>query len=180
MGSRWVFLLSLLPFTIAQAQTGTVHTYTANGRTFTYTLRVFDPPVAIQFDPSKLNQDTAVNCTLLFMSRLSKGDFSGAASITTDPESTLKTYTEARARVGDAEFIKQLTALYGGDHYRFELVEGHEHLLISENMPDGAQAVIEKDGKFWMDHAKFQHESQEFHDLFALVNDHAAGRVEFK
>lgn len=49
-----------------------------------------------------------------------------------------------------------------------------------EKQPAGAQAVVERNGKFWMDRPKFQHESQEFRDLFVLVNDHAAGKLVFK
>jgi hypothetical protein len=52
--------------------------------------------------------------------------------------------------------------------------------LISERVPGGAQAVIEQDGRLWLDRPKFQHGSQEWRDLFDLVKDHAAGKVEFK
>ena len=175
-----LLLTASLLVTNVVAQTSTTHTYTANGRTFTYTLTVFQPPIAIQPDSSRLSQDSAVNCTVLFMSRLSQGDVAGAAAITTDPEATAKLYADAKARIGDKEFSKQMANLFNGDHYRYELVEGSEHILITEKIPDGAQSVVEKDGKFWMDRPKFQHESQEFRDLFALVNDHAAGKVEFK
>ena len=181
MCSRMIFTLSLLLVTVAsRAQNATSRTYTANGRTFTYTLTVFDPPIVIQPDSSRLNQNSAVNCTILFISKLSKGDIAGAAALTNDAEATLKVYSDAKARIGDTEFSKQMSGLFSGDRYRYELVEGHEHFLIGEKVPKGAQAVIEKDGVFWMDHPKFEHESQEFHDLFVLVNDHAAGKVEFK
>jgi len=180
MRSRPLLKLFLLLAMAGYAQTNAPHTYTANARTFSYTLTVFDPPVAIEPDPSRLNQDTAVNCMILYMSRLSKGDIAGAAALTTDPESAAKVYADAKARMGDAEFAKQLAILFNGDRYRYELIEGHEHVLISEKIPGGGQALIERNGKFWMDRAKFQHESQEFQDLFALVNDHAAGKVEFK
>jgi hypothetical protein len=166
--------------TNVMAQTSTTHTYTANGRTFTYTLTIFQPPIAIQPDSSRLNQDSAVNCTILFISKLSQGDIAGAAAITNDPDTTTKLYADAKARIGNKEFSRQMANLFNGDRYRYELVEGNEHILISEKNPDGAQSVVEKDGKFWMDRPKFQHESQEFRDLFVLVNDHAAGKVEFK
>ena len=162
------------------AQTSTTHTYSAGGRTFTYTLTIFQPPIAIQPDSSRLNQDSAVNCTILFMSRLSKGDIAGAAAITNDPDTTVKLYADAKARIGADEFSKQMASLFNGDRYRYELVEGSEHILIGEKNPDGAQSAIEKDGRFWMDRPKFQHESQAWRDLFVLVNDHAAGKVEFK
>lgn len=175
-----LLLVSAVLTTNVMAQTNKIHTYTANGRTFTYTLMIFQPPVAIQPDSSRLNQDNAVNCTILFMSRLSQGDIAGAAAFTNDPDGTMKLYTDAKVRMGDKEFSKQMANLFNGDHYRYELVEGNEHILISEKNPDGAKSVVEKDGKFWMDRPKFQHESQEWRDLFVLVNDHAAGKLEFK
>lgn len=175
-----LFLSVLVLATSVMAQTTTTHTYSANGRSFTYTLTVFQPPIAIQSDSSRLNQDSAVNCTILFLSRLSQGDIAGAAAITTDPEATAELYADAKARIGDKEFSKKMVSVFNGNHYRYELVEGSEHILITEETPDGARAVVEKDGKFWMDQAKFQHESQEFRDLFVLVNAHAAGKVEFK
>lgn len=162
------------------AQTSTTHTYSAGDRTFTYTLTIFEPPIAIQPDSSRLNQDSAVNCTILFMARLSKGDIAGAAAITNDPDTTVKLYADAKARMGADEFSKQMASLFNGERYRYELVEGSEHILIGEKNPDGAQSAIEKDGRFWMDRPKFQHESQEWRDLFVLVKDHAAGKVEFK
>jgi len=170
----------LLISTTSAAQTNAPRTYTADGKTISYLLTVFNPPIAIQPDPARLNQNSAVNCTIMFMSRLSKGDIAGAVELTTDPGSTAKLYSAAKARMGDAKFSNQMAGLFNGDRYRFELVKGHEHVLVSEKNPDGGQAVLEKDGRFWMDRPKFQHESQEFLDLFKVVNDHAAGKLELK
>jgi len=173
-------LIVLLASICAGAQKDAPRSYNVGGKTINYRLTIFSPPIPIQPDAERLNQDSAVNCTILFMSRLSHGDIAGAAAITTDPEGTAKAYSDARARMGDARFSQQMAALFNGDRYRFELVEGNEHVLITDKVDDGGQALIEKDGKFWMDRAKLQQHSKEFEDLFAVLNAHAAGKIEFK
>jgi hypothetical protein len=47
--------------TSVAAQTSTTHTYRADGRTFTHTLTIFQPPIPIQPDSAMLNQSSAVN-----------------------------------------------------------------------------------------------------------------------
>lgn len=177
------FTMCVLSFVVtlsATAQTDAPRSYNAGGRTIHYKLTVFDPPIPVRPDPNRLNQDTAVNCTILFLTKLHDGDLEGAAAMTTDPPTTLKLYQAAKARLGEAEFSNKMAKLFNGDRYQFELVDGSEHLLVGEKHPDGAQAVVARDGKFWMDRQKFQHESQEFRDLFVLVNAHAAGKLAFK
>ncbi len=161
-----------------RAQQNAPRTYSADGKTITYDLTVFNPPVAVEPDPAKLNQDSAVNCTLLFLSRLQKGDVKGAAAVTDDPDSTAKAYEAYKARVGDAEFSKNISQLFDGDRYIYELTVGSEHALMSEKQPGGAQVLIEKQGKFWS--AGIAHQSPEFKSLFELVNAHAAGKLQFK
>ena len=97
MPSRLLFRFSLLLIAIAAcAQTGAPRTYTASRRTFTYTLTVFEPPIAIEPDPPRMNQDNAVNRTILYMSRLSKGDIAGVAALTTDPESAVNDHAAGK------------------------------------------------------------------------------------
>ena len=107
--------------TTVVAQTSTTHTYSANGRTLTYTLTILEPPIAIQLEASRFNQDSAVDCTILFMWRVSKGDIAGAAALTNVPDTTAKLYTDARARMGANEFAKQMSNVFNGDRYRYEL-----------------------------------------------------------
>jgi hypothetical protein len=56
------------------AQQNAPRTYAANGKTIKYNcnLTVFEPPVPIQPDPARPNQDNAINCTILFMSSCKK------------------------------------------------------------------------------------------------------------
>jgi hypothetical protein len=161
-----------------RAQQDAPRTYSADGKTINYNLTVFNPPIPVQPNPARLNQDSAVNCTLLFLSRLQKGDIKGAAAVTDDPDSTARAYGEYKARVGDAEFSKNISELFDGDRYLYELTVGPEHALISEKQPGGAQVLIEKKGKFWS--AGIAHQSPEFKTVFELVNAHAAGKLQFK
>jgi len=161
------------------AQQNAPRTYSADGKTINYNLTVFKPPVPIQPDPARLNQDSAINCSLLFLSRLQQGDFKGAAAVTDDPDSQVKMYEAYKARVGDAEFSKEISQLFDGDRYIYELRIGSEHALVSEKQAEGAQILIEKQGKFWLEE-ELAHESPEFKSLFELVNAHAAGKLQFK
>jgi hypothetical protein len=75
----------------------------------------------------------------------------GAVALTDDPESQVKTYAAYRARVGDAEFSKSMSQLFHGDRYIDELRIGSEHALISEKHREGAQMMLERDGKVWLE-----------------------------
>ena len=50
----------------------------------------FNPPVATQPDPARLNEESAVNCPILFLSKLQQGDMQGAAAATEDPDTQAK------------------------------------------------------------------------------------------
>jgi hypothetical protein len=56
-----------------------------------------------------------------------------------------------KVRVGDVEFSNNISELFDGDRYLYELRIGSEHVLISEKHPEGAQTLIEKLGKFWLE-----------------------------
>ena len=157
----------------------------ADGKTITYNLTVINPRIPIRPDPARLNQESAVNCTLLFMYKLQHGDINGAAAVTNDPDSVVRTYGAYKARVGNATFLKKTSHIFDddghrGDRYLFELRIGAEHALISEKQAGGAQMLIEKQGKFWMDRSDLAHHSPEFTSLFELVNAQAAGKLQFK
>ena len=178
-----IFVLTV--FSVVCAQQESARSYSADGKTIHYNLAVINPPVAIQPDPTRLNQQSAVNCTLLFMSKLQHGDVNGAAAVTNDPESVIRNYGAYKTRVGDAVFLKKCSHIFdddehAGDRYIFELRIGSEHALISEKHLGAAQMLIEKQGKFWMDRSDLEHQSVEFRNLFVLVNDQAAGKLQFK
>jgi hypothetical protein len=161
------------------AQQNAPRTYSADGKTFSYNLTVFDPPVPIQLDPDKMNQDSAINCTILFLSRLHQGNIKGAAATTEDPDTQVKMYEAYKARVGDAEFSKNIAQLFDGDRYLYELRIGPEHVLISEKHPEGGKILIEKQGKFWLEDG-VAHMSPELKNMMELVNARAAGKLQFK
>ncbi len=56
-------------------------------------------------------------------------------------------YEAYKTRVGDAEFSRNISQLFEEDRYLYELRIGSEHVLISEKHPEGAQILIEKQGK---------------------------------
>jgi hypothetical protein len=60
------------------------------GRTIHSNLTVFRPPVPIQPDSARPNQESAINRTILFLSKLHQGDIKGAAAATEDPDTQLK------------------------------------------------------------------------------------------
>jgi hypothetical protein len=162
-----------------RAQQDAPRAYSANGKTINYNLTVFNPPVTIQPDPARMNQDTAINCTVLFLSRLHQGDIKGAMVATEDPETQAKMYEAYKARVGDAEFSKNIAQLFEGDRYLYELRIGSEHVLVSEKHPEGGQILIEKQGKFWLE-GGLAHQSPELKDMMELVNARADGKLQFK
>ena len=161
------------------AQQNAPRTYLAGGKTINYNLTIFNPPVPIQPDPARLNQDSAINCTVLFLSRLHQGDIKGAMAATEDPDTQVKMYEAYKARVGHAEFSKNISQLFDGDRYLYELRIGSEHVLISEKHPEGGQILIEKQGKFWLVDG-LVHQSPELKNMMELVNARAAGKLQLK
>jgi hypothetical protein len=161
------------------AQQNAPRTYSADGKTISYNLTVFNPPIQIQPDPARLNQDSAIDCTVLFLSRLHQGDIKGAAAATEDPDTQIKMYEAYKTRVGNAEFSKNIAQLFDGDHYLYELRIGSEHVLISEKHPEGGQTLVEKQGKYWLEDG-LAHMSPELKDMMELVNARAAGKLQFK
>jgi hypothetical protein len=168
----------LLTQGLVYAQQDVSRTYTVDGKTINYNLTVFDPPIPIQPDPARMNQDTAVNCTILFLSKLHQGDIKAAVAVSEYPDVDAKMYEAYKARVGDAQFSQDTSQLFNGDRYVYELRIGNEHVVISEKHPEGAQLLIEKQGKFWEE--TMGHESPQYKNLFELVNAWSAGKLKFK
>jgi hypothetical protein len=160
------------------AQQNAPRTSSVDGKTIKYNLTVFTPPVAIRPDPARMNQDSAINCTILFLSKLHEGDIRGAMVATEDPDTQVKMYEAYKARVGDAEFAKNISQLFEGDRYLYELRIGSEHVLVSEKHPEGAQILIEKQGKFWLENG-LAHQSSDLKNMMELVNARAAGKLQF-
>jgi hypothetical protein len=160
------------------AQQDAPRTYAANGKTISYFLTVFNPPVPIRPDPARMNQDSAINCMIFFLSKLQQGDVKAATMASEYPDADLKMYAEYKARVGDAEFAKQISQLFNGDRYLYELRIANEHALISEKQSGGAAVLIEKQGKFYEE--TLGHESPQFKNLFELVNAWSDGKLQFK
>jgi len=125
-----------------------------------------------------MNQDSAINCTIFFLSKLQQGDIKAATSASEYPDADLKLYADYKTRVGDAEFSKQISQLFEGDRYLYELRIANEHALISEKQLEGARVVVEKQGKFFNE--TFGHESPQFKNLFELVNAWSAGKLQLK
>lgn len=161
------------------AQRDAPRTYSADGKTINYYLTVFNPPVPIQPDPARMNQESAINCTVLFLSRLRQGDIKGAAATTEDPEAQIKMYEAYKARVGEAEFSRNIAQLFDGDRYLYELRIASEHVLISEKHPEGGQTLIERQGKYFLEDG-LAHMSPELKNMMELVNARAAGKLQFK
>lgn len=165
MDRRLIFAICMLSACSGLwAQQNAPRTYSTDGKTISYNLTAFNPPIPIQLDPARLNQDSAINCAILFLSRLQQGDIKGAAAATDDPDSKAKMYEAYKARIGDAEFSKTVSRLFDGDRYIYELSIGSEHALISEKHPEAAQLLIEKQGKSWLEE-EIAHESPEFKTL---------------
>ena len=179
MGRSLIIALCMLSVCTLRAQQNAPRTSSAGGKTINYNLTVFNPPVPIQPDPARLNQDSAINCTILFLSRLHQGDLKGAAAATEDPDTQIKMYEAYKTRVGDAEFSRNISQLFEGDRYLYELRIGSEHVLISERHPEGAQILIEKQGKFWLEDG-IARMSPELKNMMELVNARAAGKLQFK
>jgi hypothetical protein len=91
MGRSLIALCMLSACTLG-AQQNAPRTSSACGKTIDYNLTVFNPSVPIQPDHARLNQDSAINCTILFLSRLHQGDLKGAAAVTEDPDTQIKMY----------------------------------------------------------------------------------------
>jgi hypothetical protein len=153
-------------------------TYSADGKTIKYFLTVFNPPIPMRPDPARINQDSAINSSIFFLAKLQQGDIKTAAAACEYPDADLKMYEEYKARVGDAEFSKQIAKLFDDDRYLYELRIDNEHALISEKHPEGARILIEKHGKFYSE--TFEHESPQFKTLFVLVNAWSAGKLQLK
>ncbi len=88
-------------------------------------------------------------------------------------------YEAYKTRVGDAEFSRNISQLFEGDRYLYELRIGSENVLISEKHPEGAQILIEKQGKSWLEDG-IAHTSPELKNMMELVNARAAGKLQFR
>ncbi|HWO30926.1 MAG TPA: hypothetical protein VNO32_19190 [Candidatus Acidoferrum sp.] len=180
MGRSLIIAICMLSASCTlRAQQNAPRTSSTNGKTINYNLTVFNPPVPIQPDPARLNQESAINCTILFLSKLHQGDIKGATAATEDPDPQAKMYEAYKVRVGDVEFSKNISELFDGDRYLYELRIGSEHVLISEKHPEGAQTLIEKQGKFWLEDG-LVHQSPELKNMMELVNARAEGKLQFK
>src|SRR5579863_6192283 len=111
-------------------------TYNYKGRVIHYSITAFKPPLPMRPDPRRANQDSAVNCAILFMSRLRAGDIQGASELSTDPQHVIDLYSKYKARIGDPAHAEQLAKIFGDDlHYTYDLVIGSEHALLPDKRP---------------------------------------------
>ncbi len=78
MGRSLIIALCMLSASTLRAQQNATRTSSAGVKTINYNLTVFNPPVPIQPDPAKLNQDSAINCTILFLSKTAPGRSKGS------------------------------------------------------------------------------------------------------
>ena len=156
-------------------------TYTYKGRVIRYSITVFKPPLPMRPDPKRANQDSAVNCAILFMSRLRAGDIQGASELSSDPQHVIDLYSKYKIRVGDAVYVEQLSKIFGDDlHYTYDLVIGSEHALLPDKRPGLAHYVKERNGRFLIEFPQIGRSPKEVDDLSVLVNENEAGRLTFE
>src|SRR5947209_455769 len=87
---------------------GAERVYPYKGRAIHYNVTVFNPPVSAGPAPDRENQDTPLNCSILFRARMRAGDLAGASRLALDPQYIVDTYTQYRTRVGETMFQEQM------------------------------------------------------------------------
>jgi hypothetical protein len=159
---------------------GIQRSYVSKGRNIVYSVIVFDPPTSITPENGPVNQDSPINCTRLYWSRLSHLDITSAAQLYTDPQSEIEARMKYKERVGEQTFRQKHTSLFSeGERFPYELIIGKQHALVSEKHPGTMLLFIERNGKFWMDNAKPEQRSQQANDLMTLVNAYSDDKLKF-
>lgn len=158
-------------------------TYTHRGKTITYTVKIFRPPIIIRADEARMNQESAINCSLLFHSRLAKGDIAGAAGLGSDPDETKLLLTGLKEREGE-DGLKKVASAYFNDTstFKYEFVIGDHHLLVFDEMGKGlaAQPYVRVGDKFFQDWLRSDSPSAEVKDLYVLFNALRDGKLKLE
>src|SRR6266567_3369161 len=106
-------LLLVLVLDLRSPSQAVQRAYIYKGKTIHYFVRTFRPPVPMSPDLKRMNQDSAANCAILFLSRLRDDDIQGAAQLTTNPEHVFNLYSKSRARIGGPGFLDQISKVFG-------------------------------------------------------------------
>ena len=174
-------LLLVLVLDLRSPSQAVQRAYIYKGKTIHYFVRTFRPPVPMSPDLKRMNQDSAANCAILFLSRLRDDDIQGAAQLTTNPEHVFNLYSKSRARIGGPGFLDQISKVFGDNlNYVHELVIGNEHALIVDKLPGLAHYLRERNGTFLMEFPQLGFGPSEIDQLSVLVNENEAGKLKFE
>ncbi len=152
-----ILIIALVPiiFTPGPENKTVTKTYTIDDQQVIVAIEAFTPPILVKKELSKMNQASAMNCSLLFYSFLSKGDINSAATLSNDPAKVKDKYVRQKERAGETEFKKMYADYFEGKaliKYHFSLEKSHMLIVHSEDMGmDMAQFYIEESGKFFVD-----------------------------
>jgi hypothetical protein len=103
-------------------------------------------------DIDKGSQESAMACSLLFYSLLSKGDVQAAAKLSSDPKATAEEWMNYQQRVGADNFKKEMREYFKTKNVVVgELVLAEDTMLVVKT-EDGerAQFYQKKNGKYFM------------------------------
>lgn len=154
---------------LAQAQDIKDMTHVAEGKKIAYQLKVYKPKLKIKADETRFNQESAVNCSHLLYSLLSKGDVDGAAGLSNDPETFKAKFQGFKDRIGEDEFKQAFSKYFSGTAaVKYELIIGDYRLLILEVLDAeiskkkflAAQPYVMDGGKFLSDDRPSEQKNQ--------------------
>jgi hypothetical protein len=148
MKSHWLLIGTLLISSLAQAAEVTVN---AGGKDATVQYRVLDREIS-EKDRNTGSQSSPGECSLLYYSQLAKGDVKAASQLATDPSAAADTWKQYQARVGAADFKKEMAAYFTAkNRIVAEFVFADETMLVVKT-PDytAGQVYRQKDGKYFV------------------------------
>lgn len=129
---------------------------TAGGKDVTIKSTTINHEITIK-DKDKGSQNSALECSYLYYSILSKGDIKKASELSLDPSKTAAKMSQYSERIGADEFKKTMAEYFtSGNIVLAELTLGEEIMLIVKTKEYTAgQTYRKKDGKYFISEMPF-------------------------
>ena len=148
MKSHLLVAATLLTSSLAQATDMTIN---VGGKDNVVQYRVVEREIS-EKDRNTGSQSSTVECSLLYYSLLAKGDINAASQIATDPSAATEMWTQYQARLGAADFKKEMAAYFvSKNRVIAEFVFADETMLVVKT-PDftAGQIYRLKGGKYFV------------------------------
>jgi|GEM_PF-4084817 len=124
-------------------------------------------------EKDKGSQNSALECSYLYYSILSKGDIKKASELSLDPSKTAAKMTQHSERIGKDEFKKTMSEYFtSGNIVLAELTLGEEIMLVVKTKEYTAgQTYRKKDGKYFVTEMPFSDSAKALGKALNMIQD---------